>query len=341
MSIDDFKRAVLTANNQSAMSGGAPVAPKAPPPIPGKRPPPLPPKPATDPLTSLQNMQPASDAADRLRAIAAQLPAYNPDTTPPKPEAGYINSPEAEGLTLAATPEELAAQQGIVAPQPTIDDLDGMTKPQLIECGLAIGAFEQGTKLRETGLRKAIRAKRAERAAVVEDWAGAGFISETSKESLVKTGSFSAPTLKETIAETAQGMADAGAISQEDANDIKATAYGCMADSGEETVTFKSDANSFTLYIDCSPISDDYVYTGAWLEAEANKLIHGEFPALKFADWRLVQYGQGAALLCHYAAPIVRERQLPAIVLDTRTPAGSVLVNALSLIATNIVRGLR
>ena len=50
-------------------------------------------------------------------------------------------------------------------------------------------------------------------------------------------------------------------------------------------------------------------------------------PQMKFADWRLVQYGQGAALLCHYATQIVRERQLPAVVLDTRTPAGSVLVN--------------
>jgi hypothetical protein len=316
-------------------------------------------------------MQPATDAAERLRAIAAQLPAYNPDTTPPKPESGYINSPE--GAQLAATPEELAAIQGIVAPQPTTDDLESMTKAELLECGLAIGAFAAGSKLRETGLRKAIRAKRAERAATVDGWVAHGFVSAEDKPVFVgKSESTENPTLRESIVEIVQGLVNVGAISAEEQADILshftpapggvfdeisqelteqgvkiAVAAGSFEDFGIVGIdrsSLKEEApmdTGFTLYVDCAPLDSGRLWTGGSVEHEANKLVHAEFPQMKFADWRLVQYGQGAALLCHYAAQIVRDRQLSAVVLDTRTPAGSVLVNALSLIATNIVRGLR
>lgn len=145
---------------------------KVPPPLPPKKVPPLPAKPAV-PAVEHAVVKAAESALDKLEEAVAEKYAGFVDAEL-KAERGYVNSPENpfEGQPLALTPEEAAAQQGIkpVTDEPQ-DDLDTKNKYELLEICRAMGIVKpnEKTKMREPGMKAAIRAKRLEAEVLAHD----------------------------------------------------------------------------------------------------------------------------------------------------------------------------
>jgi len=316
--MSDFKD--MIASNFPA--AGAPK--KAPPPLPPKKQaPPLPPK-KVDSLgfSVTQEVQfdtgtaaPVTDAAARLRAIAAELPAAL-EPAAPVAEKGFINPPDSPAV-LAATPEEAIAVQGIVAPaEPVADELDGMTKAQLLAECQALGIGSDATKgKRETGLRKLIRDARANepKQMVTADRDG---------------------TLAEAIVETTEALVSVGLIDATTANEITAPL------TEEKPEMTKSDKPKFTLFINARQDGSKGLEQFE-LVAEGNRLIK-EQSGLE--DFRAVDYGKGPMYLCQAVKHALEEGKFEgfggAVHIDTRTPEGQALVTTLAALAGAVIRGL-
>jgi len=228
------------------ITGNAPAAPKAPP-LPPKKAPPAPPKQFEPGDLDYVKEDPAQvayyaekTAADRLRAIAAQLPAFTPGfDDKPVMEQGFVNPPDS-GAVLAATPEEAAAAQGIVAPQPS--QFDTMTLAELRAQCVARG-IDAG-KLREAGLKKKLN-----------DFDAAN------------------PVLA-SVAETAVALENAGLI--ESSVDFVAADTLDRAIAQEK---FVPAAPQFTLYVNCYPLGRETM-SQSTLVAEASKHVElvGGYP---------------------------------------------------------------
>lgn len=92
----------------------------------------------------------------------------------------------------------------------------------------------------------------------------------------------------------------------------------------------------FTLYVDCMPIGAPAKLASSFFE-KANAAID---EVHKVPDYRLVDYGKGAPL---FAASVL-EQVLESgkdVILDTRTPEGAIVLEALASKASLVVRGLR
>lgn len=92
----------------------------------------------------------------------------------------------------------------------------------------------------------------------------------------------------------------------------------------------------FTLYVDCMPIGAPAKLASSFFE-KANAAIE---EVHKVPDYRLVDYGKGAPL---FAASVL-EQVLESgkdVILDTRTPEGAIVLEALASKASLVVRGLR
>jgi hypothetical protein len=164
------------------------VAPP-PPPVMAAPPPPVmlapppPPRPATivppppvarpwQPGDPLQNV-----AQEYLQGVGAPLSAIaNAAEFPPSPEVadtytgarppvehGFINPPEAAGMTAPLNPEELAAQAGpapVSAPQvpPAPDELDAMSRDAVKAYGVQLGCLDENCRWQAPRMRDTVRA---------------------------------------------------------------------------------------------------------------------------------------------------------------------------------------
>lgn len=92
----------------------------------------------------------------------------------------------------------------------------------------------------------------------------------------------------------------------------------------------------FTLYVDCMPIGKPAKLVSSFFE-KANKDVE---EVHKVPDYRLVDYGKGAPL---FAASVVEQVQASGkdVIVDTRTPEGAIVLEALASKASFVVRGLR
>jgi len=117
-------------------------------------------------LTKLADTpRPDSDTKALLEAAVAPDKAGWLDMAPTV-EAGFINAPEGATVPLAATPEEAAAHQGRDKPAEPVDELETLDKQSLFVLAVKEGCFlpTDKVKLREQGLRRAIREARTKRA---------------------------------------------------------------------------------------------------------------------------------------------------------------------------------
>lgn len=92
----------------------------------------------------------------------------------------------------------------------------------------------------------------------------------------------------------------------------------------------------FTLYVDCMPIGKPAKLVSSFFE-KANKDVE---EVHKVPDYRLVDYGKGAPL---FAASVLEQVQASGkdVIVDTRTPEGAIVLEALASKASFVVRGLR
>lgn len=92
----------------------------------------------------------------------------------------------------------------------------------------------------------------------------------------------------------------------------------------------------FTLYVDCMPIGREAKVLSTFFE-KANQAIEAVH---QVPDYRLVDYGKGAPL---FAASVLEQvvESGKDVILDTRTPEGAIVLEALASKAAFVVRGLR
>lgn len=134
-------------------------------------------------------------------------------------------------------------------------------------------------------------------------------------------------------AHTSDPVADAGIKAALQAEDVVESAGASKA---EASGTIELLPKGFGLYVDCFPIGAPASMLAPFI-AKANEdveKVHG------VPDYRLVDYGKGAPL---FAASVL-EQVLESgkdIILDTRTPEGAVVLEALTSKASFVVRGLR
>lgn len=92
----------------------------------------------------------------------------------------------------------------------------------------------------------------------------------------------------------------------------------------------------FTLYVDCLPMGRAPTTFGRFIEKAQTKILETQ----GVGDYRLVEYGKGAALFIGFVVQEIDGFQ-GELFLDTRTPEGAVLLETVSGMAKNVVRGLR
>lgn len=104
----------------------------------------------------------------------------------------------------------------------------------------------------------------------------------------------------------------------------------------EVTSYVNEKRKGFTLYVDCMPIGAEAKVLSSFF-AKANEEVE---KLHKVPDYRLVDYGKGAPL---FAACVLEQVEASGkdVILDTRTPEGTVCLEALASKASLVVRGLR
>jgi len=255
---------------------------------------------------------PLDDADD-----APPPPPEDDDVPTPETERGFVNAPEADP-TPAASPEALLERQASlpgmntakaapVADAVTTAYLEGLSREDLKALAIEIGAVESKSKAREKTLREAIVAK---------GWR---------MESMQKAYASGTPLPEGTT------LDDVGVPPPPDDEGEPAP------EPLEVFETPPPPSAGFTLYVNCAPMAGGYT-TSAELVRLANLRIaeaHG------VPDWRFIAY-TGAAELNQTVAALLEDGPLSDItdlVIDVRTPEGSVLVDTLTQFATNVVRG--
>lgn len=103
----------------------------------------------------------------------------------------------------------------------------------------------------------------------------------------------------------------------------------------EETIA-ATTREGFTLYVDCLPIGRAPRTFATFIEKAQTKILETQ----GVGDYRLIDYGKGAALFLGFVVEQIEGFQ-GELFLDTRTPEGAVLLETVSGMATNVVRGLR
>jgi hypothetical protein len=106
-----------------------------------------------------------------------------------------------------------------------------------------------------------------------------------------------------------------------------------------ELVAYDILPETFTLYVNCMPIGDNYVCAETYI-AQANQEICEKTGALEWRIGEAVAYGKGAGMLSIRVAELVKE-QNRNVVLDTSTSEGSACKAALMALTGNIVMGFR
>lgn len=164
MSTSDFMSFV------SSMTAGTPSVVPPPPPAPPMMAPPPPPPPAIvaappPPAPIFANVD--AEALDVVRSLLTKQ-GHSPELVEermgmnrPAVEAGFINPPEAAGLTAVASPEELApVSVSENTNSVALEDLDVMDRDALKRLAVNLGVCETSSRFGEAKLRELIRARR-------------------------------------------------------------------------------------------------------------------------------------------------------------------------------------
>lgn len=263
-----------------------------------------------DPLNEVQ--QYIASQGKPLSAIAAGADVIPPDDirkgydrTPTPVERGVINPPEAPKFA-PASPAEMPAPpapkaSAIIA---TPDNLDALDRDTLKKYAIQIGAVDQSSRLREEGLKEAIRAK--------------------------QNGVAGHPG---NVVATQPGLPPQATLQVIPPPPKADNTYHM----GVQTpVTHaKTVAKIGTLYINCMPVGFAFITLEKLFdEAEV-------FEKLKIAglqDFRFADYGKGPGILSaslEEGLPIFTE----AVVVDARTAEGAAVLSMLTRNSHDVVRG--
>lgn len=106
----------------------------------------------------------------------------------------------------------------------------------------------------------------------------------------------------------------------------------------EDTIkaTTVDTAAGFTLYVDCLPLGRAPRTFSTFIEKAQTKILETQ----GVGDYRLIDFGKGAPLFIGFVAQEIAGFQ-GELFLDTRTPEGAVLLETVSGMAANVVRGIR
>ena len=284
----------------ASFPGGVPAIPGLPP-IPGV--------PAA--ATALPAIPPALPVIPAVKPIDAAWEQHAKDlrgTVPPAPEAGFVNPPEAPKVA-AVSPEHAAQLQGIVAPAGTVevtDDLTALDRDQLKALAVQMGAVPTNSRAQAAALRAAIRGVRA---------------------GTVPAAPAAAPELP--------AIPQVPVITPEMQRVMNTPSTIAQAIRQSETQAANTITKPIhTLYINCQPRNTDGIPDLQTLVDDANR-------KMEVADYRMVEFGKGAAGLCHYVKEAIEAETYGPnlkLVIDARTPEGSVLCNVLCSLAQDIVR---
>lgn len=302
---------------------------------------------------SLQGAAPMQDFKDAILSgfpggsvpppvkAAPKLPPKLPPKSLSAPERGFVNPPEAPKVA-ASSPEHAAELQGIPKPAPAptpafvfpseVDPLDVMSRDQLKAMAVSMGLVPENSRAREPVLRETIRAARGSEPTALPPTAVPAAELDVDYEGIA--------------ADYAEGMekyikpAVVEPTPPKEADDVDYCGSIGFPDPSteEEPETVAVEPARFTLYINCAPTVNVLLHMRDVLE-HANaiiKKVHG------VDDYRLVEYGKGAGCLC-IAVRMMKEEgyfdRFPGLIVDSRTPEGLVLLETLSGMATEIVRG--
>jgi hypothetical protein len=329
-----------------------------------KLPPPPAPKAALPPPPVKQTHAAENDLSDEeaTELVRAALIAQGKDprfaelgATPPsnEPEAGFVNPERYAPEQVAVNPEQAAEHQGIKKPEPKVevqDDLNGMNRDQLKAVGVAISAFPENTRMRDPALRDAIRARRKELGAAVSDQleVQAGFSDHIPALGIVQdehAGVAAAeaegqatPVLDEPF-QAAKTVYE-HKVSASDTPALPPKPTQLTVTETPTKIIYEAKApggrKPFTLYVNCAP-------RGAVLGLpdiinEANERLfatHKDAPR----EWGFIPYTASAELRCA-VQDLIEEGKISvdAIVIDSTSLEGGILLNTLVGLAAEVVR---
>jgi len=115
--------------------------------------------------------------------------------------------------------------------------------------------------------------------------------------------------------------------------------------SDAEVAMINESARGFTLYVNCAPFccaTEDDKQTSIPLTHVVSDANRSLFETDGKADYRLYDFGRGPAALCLAVKGMHEDgyfADVDGVVLDVRTPEGSVLLETLSALAYRVVRG--
>lgn len=314
---------------------GVPAVPELPP-IPG-----LPDVPALPELPSIPGLPdvpptPEVPGSGKGKWIDEKWAEHTKDLAP---EQGFVNGPHVDGgVKLAATPEEAAQHQGIEAPKASEPDLlDSVEKDDLRKFGQHLGCVVKGSKAQAPSLRNTIRlhclTNKIDITAALKSFLGA-------PEAAVQPSLPEVPATQPTTPAVPEPPPAPAAQEQPKVREIRAVVKS-HAEWADES-PFKPSKPISTLYINCAPSSKKARPFSSFLALVSDEL----YKRSGVADYRYIEFGKGAGLLCECADFVVRQADdagtdFGDLEVDTATPEGSVLLYTLMGLADEHVRGYR
>jgi hypothetical protein len=298
-----------------------------------KAPPPLPTK-AAEPALPVKKTPPPLPQKVDIEAKWEEMKKDMPQRTDDeigKVQGPPINSPEVEGVTPPRNPEEAAAMQGEKKPEPPPpDDLDAMDRKALKALGQEMGLWGSEKSARDTTLRGEIRHARklaAEKGEVAPlpstVQAEVDAVFERIEELRIRKAA-------ENV--TSNYPADIPHVGAVEALKDVAVFLEQPAPASVET----PKESEFLLLINCDMVGG-VVPEGI---VRQHALVSRAEQFLGVPDFRLIDFGKGPGeLACAVRQILQEDTSICGAVIDTRTAAGSALVDVLSQHATLIVRG--
>lgn len=272
---------------------------------------------------NMPNFKEAMDTLDDMPPPPVDAPPPPADDPPPPPvddapppppaESGFINAPEADAEP-ADSPETLAARQGVGADDPTAATeayLSTLDHDALRDLAVSLDLVKASTKAQPKALTSKI---------VNSGWR---YTADGEPETPPPEPEVEVKTVP--VEDVAKAFADARQP------ELPFEALHDIVETPEAT------SKGFTLYVNCAPVSG-----GATPSAEVVRMANLKISeAHGVPDWRFVQY-VGAAELNQTVAALLEDGPLSgidALVIDTRTPEGAVLLDTLTMFADEVVRG--
>jgi hypothetical protein len=252
--------------------------------------------------------------------MTKDLPRASTDPAPGQPDRGFVNPPTAPEQP-ARNPEEMAAAQGAKKPEAAAPDaLDAMDKDQLKALAGLLGV-NAGARPRDTTFRTAIRAHVKAAGKTVDE-----AIAERGVK-IVEPG----------VSPLEQQVINERELVQVDAEFVGET----VRTETREVVEQPAEERGFTLYVNCAPQDTSFGITFAQLVGVLNEHLHTKKGV---RDYRMIPY-TGAAELCLAYLDMCEDAEAAGgslhgdIVVDARTPEGSVLLETISAHAMRVIRG--